>query len=436
MATPTFPLRVSASRRFLEGSDARPFFVHADTAWRLLIALDRDEALHYLDDRVARGFNALHIHAINRERTGSRSRAGHEPFFDDDLERPNELYWAHAEDILGEAQSRGFFVLLSAVWFGYGGSGWRRHLDEQNAGIYGKYLGERFARFQNIAWILGGDNDPDASGAHHGGGDKTEATRILSRALRQAAPHQLQTYHAGPESASARWFGEEDWLDINMAYTYEPAQKQVASEWKREPRRPILLGETGYEGESNTGFEWNPALVRRQAWSALLSGACGHAIGNAKVWDFLEGWRERLGNRTTRQMQHLRELMESLEWWKLVPDLEHKLVTRHWASFGGAEDAVAACAHDGSFAIVYVPTRRPLLVDFARLRGVEDSTVRARWFDPTSGAFHHVRGRPLRGEERTHGFLSPELRSRSENERGILGDSEWSDWVLLLESHA
>jgi hypothetical protein len=410
MPVPAFPLRVSASRRFLEDSSGHPFFVHADTGWRLLNALDRAEALHYLGNRRRRGFNALHIHAANREREGSRNRAGHEPFADDDLTRPNEAYWAHADGILRDAAQHGFFVLLSAVWFGSGGAGWRRHFSQANADAYGRFLGARFRDLPNLAWILGGDNGP---------GDRVQATRTLSRALREEAPHHLQTYHAGPEHASAFWFTDEDWLDFNAACTYAPAHLLVHGEYDRAPTRPIYLIETGYEGESNTGFGWSANLVRRQAYAAICAGACGHASGSARVWDFGSGWREALDRDATRHLKYLRDLVESHAWWKLVPDRAGKLITRGRASFGATEDIVAAVAHDRSWALAHVPVARPFSVDLSLL----GAPVYAFWFDPTAGKYLPVAGAPFHNAGRE--LMAPPA------PRNSAGDS---DWVLVLEA--
>ena len=57
---PTFPLRVSTDRRYLIDAIGAPFFIHADTAWRMPQRLTVAEARYYFDTRRAHGFNAVH----------------------------------------------------------------------------------------------------------------------------------------------------------------------------------------------------------------------------------------------------------------------------------------------------------------------------------------------------------------------------------------
>jgi hypothetical protein len=46
-------------RRRLLDTDGRPFLVQGDTAWSLIANLDYADAIRYLDDRRAKGFNAI-----------------------------------------------------------------------------------------------------------------------------------------------------------------------------------------------------------------------------------------------------------------------------------------------------------------------------------------------------------------------------------------
>ena len=414
MTDAAFPLKVSANGRYLVDSKNRPFLYHADTCWRIANRLTRTDALHFLDDRRARGFNTLHIHAINKEKTGTANPDGHKPFApEDDITRPNAPYWQHLDEILKLATERGFLLAVSAVWFGYNGSGWRRNFTQENAPVYGRFLAERYNHHQNIVWILGGDNNPD------GPDDKREATRILARTLRQIAPHQLRTYHAQNEHPSAHWFADDDWLDINFAYSYDQVYRQVLREYDRTPVRPIILSETGYEGEGNTGFSWNAELVRKQAWWTLLAGGAGHAQGNGTVWYLGDGWQQFLDKPATRHMSHVKALFDAHDWWKLVPDREHTLVTRGWRSFGDAHNAGAARFEDGGFALVYVPAVRTFMVDMGRLRG----PVRARWYDPTWGAYQPVTGSPFPADGKRE-FTTPAHLNAA-------GDD---DWALVLEA--
>jgi hypothetical protein len=405
---PRFPLKASANGRYLVDANGVPFFYHAETGWRIAIRLTRDEIAAYLDDRKARGFNAIHVHAVNKEKEGARNRDGHEPFDPPtDVTRPNEPYWRHLDHVLEAAAARGLLIAISAAWFGAGGKGWRPDLNPENARAYGRYLGQRYRRFDNLWWIQGGDNNP---------GDKAEVSRALAAGIRETAPHHLQTYHAARDHASAFFFAEEDWLDINFAYTYLVTYQQVREEYRRAGRvRPIVLSETGYEGEKNPGYIVEARHIRRQAYWALLSGACGHAYGSATIWHFGDGWREAMDKPGLRHMKHVRTLFESVPWWRLVPDVNGELLTEGVGTDGQDDFAVAARTTDDAKAVVYLPTPRPVRLDLSRLRG----TVTARWYDPTTGESRDA--------------ATDSARRFSPPEKNAAGDG---DWALVLESAA
>ncbi len=372
-----FPLRVSVNGRYLVDQDGAPFFYHADTAWRLPQRLDRAATRYYLDLCKEQGFTALHVHTINTEKEGPANQGGHPPFAPlSDITRPYEPYWRHLDTVMEEIAMRGFLIVASVAWFGAGGVGWRHHLTRDAAGSYGRFLGVRYRHLPNILWVQGGDNDPGA---------KAHIAHVLAESIKEVAPHHLHTYHAAAGHASARFFHHAAWLDVNMAYTYDEAYRQVRDEYRRPaPVRPIILGESGYEGEANTGFPWTPALVRRQPYWALLSGAAGHAYGGAGVWHFGAGWRTALDRPARRQMAHVRALFASRPWQTLQPTVDDTLLTAGRGE--GAAYAAAARAADGSFAFVYVPTHRTLTIGLASLQG----PVTASCFDPTDGSIRAV----------------------------------------------
>ena len=62
-----FPLRVEVSKRYLVDGADRPFLIHGDTAWSLIVQLSREELELYLDDRCEKGFNAT-THQPDRAR--------------------------------------------------------------------------------------------------------------------------------------------------------------------------------------------------------------------------------------------------------------------------------------------------------------------------------------------------------------------------------
>ena len=208
--------------------------------------------------------------------------------------------------------------------------------------------------------------------------------------MKAEAPGQLHTAHLHPGFASATFFNNEPWLDVNMAYCYGPSSEHVLPEYiATDPVRPVLMGETGYEGEPNDierlpdarkGDLWNPYRIRRNAYWAVLSGACGYCAGT-KLWRYEPGWESLLDAESIRQAPLLLRLLGRRPWWRLVPDTKHELVTDGYGTAGKADYVTAALADDGSLGLAYVPSARELTVDLGRLNG----RTTALWFDPTDG---------------------------------------------------
>jgi len=414
-----FPLRVSDNRRYLVDAKQRPFFVIGDTPW-FLQKLPLEDVRLIMDDRQAKGFNTLFLEILDDSHLPSIDAYGNVAFKPElDITKPVEAYWRYADTVMEEAARRGFFVIMSNLWYGAGNGLWMHHVTPESASVYGRFLAARYARFPNLMWMHCGDRNPDERLA--------ECARRLARAAREAAPHHLQTAHLSHEYASAACFAQDDWLDVNMAYTYGASYVHVIPEYRRtDPIRPVLLGETGYEDEPNAiellpdarkGDLWNPYRIRRNAYWAALSGACGYCAGT-RLWRFESNWRDVLNAESTRQAPWLAKFMESGPWWRLIPDLEHQLVTAGFGTWKQADYVTAARSDDGVFALVYLPSPRTITVDLDRLQG----PVAARWFDPTSGQSRPAEASsiPQKGK---HDFTPPAKNGAGEG-----------DWGLILET--
>jgi hypothetical protein len=182
---------------------------------------------------------------------------------------------------------------------------------------------------------------------------------------------------------------------------------------------PFFLIESVYENEHDTTEE----RLRTDAYHAVLSGAAGQVFGNNPIWHF-DGpglfpapvtWEEALGGKGSRSMTHLRKLLGGFSWWLLKPDISGKFLISGFGS--GYDRAVAALAVDRSFAIVYLPSERPLMLDLGQLKGPK---VAARWYDPSDGVFFGLVGSPFAAAGAQS--FRPEAGSR--------------DWVLVLESQS
>ncbi len=414
-----FSLHASADGRYLVDAANKPFFYQADTPWMMLLQLTLPEAEEYMTDRKAKGFSALQIMMTGFY--GMKNRDGHLPFINDDFSQPNEAFFAHADKVIQKASDMRMFLMIAPLWSGCCGEGWAGKDKEgklkplnvngsEKAQQWGRWLGERYRKYDHIAWLMGGDKNP---------GESHELIRQLARGIHEGAPRHLMAVHNAPENSSAAFYDDQSWLTLNAAYTYREVFGHIFGEWKRTKNvRPIFLSESGYEHESNDGRGGVPFRLRRQAYGAILSGAlAGHAYGHRDLWRVNDKWRESLQDAGAKQMSFVPRLFATRAWWKLQPEAAEELVTQGRGKVGENDYATAARAGDGTLAIIYIPKSHPISVNLALFA----SPMRANWFDPTDGSLKpaHTEILPNTGSRE---FAPPEKNAAGE-----------SDWILLLE---
>lgn len=404
-------LRVADSGRHLETVDGEPFFYLADTAWELFHKLDREEAVAYLDDRAAKGFNVVQAVALAELEGLTTSNAyGHVPLEGGDPTRPDvrpgpaDDYWDHVDFVVDAAAERGITTALLPTW----GSHWqvapwqkrnnRRTplgviFNPENARVYGRWIGTRY-RDRPVIWMLGGDRDVTT--------DADEAViDAMAAGIREAVgDEQLITYHPSGlgRPHHARLFANE-WLDFMTVQSgHGPCVDNaatVAANRARTPAKPVLDGEPNYEGITR-GFKpasgrFDAREARRSAYRAVLAGAAGHTYGHNAVWQMrrpgdpprfaaTETWREALAAPGAGQMRHVRALAERTGWttWRPRPE----------AVVGPCERS--ACVAAGERLIVYVSEARAVTVrDPSLTRSLTVETI-----DPRTGATARTEDHP------------------------------------------
>jgi hypothetical protein len=419
-AKAVFPLAVAPGGRYLVDAAGEPFLIQGDAAWSLIAQLRREDVDLYFADRRKRGFNTILVSLIEHRFASDppNNAYGQRPFLrPGDFTSPNEAYFAHADVVLQRAAAGGFLVLLAPCYAGISGGeeGWYREMvaaGPEKLRRYGEYLGRRYRDFKNIVWVNAGDYDPP---------DKS-LVRAVAEGIKSEDPEALQTAQGSPESSTLDYWGPEAWVQLNAVYTYAPVYLGMRDQRARFGKVPYFLIESAYENEHGATGQ----RLRMQAYQALLFGAAGQVFGNNPIWHF-DGpglysapvsWVEGLDSEGARSMTRLGSLMGAFAWWKMLPDLDGSLLGE---GLGPRQQrAVAALAEDGSFALVYLPSRRDVAIDFGRLTGPR---VAARWYDPADGRFAAAIGSPLIASGR-HRFGS-QLESNSAGE---------DDWVLVLES--
>ena len=378
--------------------------MQGDAAWSLISGLTSEEAEKYLEDRRSKGFNSVIVNLIEHQFRGPVDRYGQNPFtVSGDFSTPNEKYFAHADWVIRKAAEKGIQVFLAPVYLGYIGTneGWVKEVlanGPEKSRDWGRYVGKRYASFNNIVWLIGGDRNPDTA---------REGVDAIVQGIKEFDKRHIFSAHCHPENSALDQYAQEGWVDLNTTYTYNIVHGMLLRDYQRTPPTPFVLIESTYEGEHNA----SAVQIRRQAYWAILSGATGQFMGNRPIWLFDPGWEAALDYVGSQDMTRLKELFTSRPWYQLVPDDKHEVVVDGLGEFRGLDYLAAARTTDGATVIAYMPTSREITVDMTKVAGKE---AKAWWFDPRTGKSHSIGTVPTSGK---HKFAPP-------------GEG---DWVLLLD---
>jgi hypothetical protein len=390
-----FPIKINDTKRFFTDSEGKPFLYHADTGWQIFTQLTTSEAVEYMAFRKSQGFNTIQVQLVMSPE--QVNRYGHKPFLgNNDFSKPDDAYYDHVAKIISKADSLGLLIVMSQPWLGCCQEGFGGRPDKpflangpEKSRKYGQYLGKKFSKFNNLFWIMGGDNDPK--------GDRIPLFAFFE-GLRSSAPdHQLMTYHASPPHSSTDLFQYSSWLGFSFIYTYwrekpndwvtgdlQPHVYEAAlEEWSKSDTMPFVLGESQYEGSGKIDNDMgNPQIIRRQAYWTILCGGTGAAYGS-DLWNFPPEWREIMNYQGAWQLKHFINFFQTIPWWTLVPDVRHQAVVGGYGEWSKSDFATTAVSTDKKLMVSYIPTLRPVTVDLGYLTGENFSVS---WFDPRTGA--------------------------------------------------
>jgi Protein of unknown function (DUF4038)/Putative collagen-binding domain of a collagenase len=425
MTPPVYPLKVGPTQRYLVDQRGRPFFIVGDSPQALIGNLSLDEAAMFIADRKAAGFNSLLVDLLCATYTGCRDDAttsdGIKPFTTPgDLSTPNFAYFARADAIIRLAEKAGMAVFLDPIETG----GWLSTLRANGVAedyAYGQFLGRRYRKFANIVWWNGNDFQTWSNASDDA------VVLAVARGIRSEDRAHIQTvqlnYLKSASLDDRRW---RPLIGLDAAYTYYPTYAEVLKEYDQKDFMPVFLSEAGYEFEQNSPSisPGNPAVLRRQEYWSVLSGAAGQFYGNHYTWRFADGWKQHLDTPGSAQVGYLAKLFAGRPWFRLVPDHGHRIVTAGYGTFaspGNVESSnyvTTAATPDRTLAVSYLPVGGTIRVDMARVAG----PVRARWYDPTRGVYSAVSGSPFPNSK------AVDLASPGKNADGD------PDWVLVLTS--
>jgi hypothetical protein len=322
-----FPLAPSTDGHFLVDKGGTPFRVHGEASWDAHLVLTLTDLRTYLDDRKARGMNAVFTYASNPVAyfVGSSTPwavqlGGHaagtaalpftqnaaggawdgDPTFvhhDASFASPNDAFFAWVAQFVDEAASRGMVVLLAPMYLGFGGGasdGWYQTLTnavntQSVCFAFGQYLATGHGTFTgfksraNVIWVDGGDMAP-ANGSE----GALRALQVL-KGLQAGGATQLHTAHWQHDVLTPDQTDFAPFFGAYGAHTHGPyptlgatsAESRVL--YATTPARPTFLLETNYWGDHGA----SRATVRLFHWGTALSTIGGTVMGFGPFWGFV-----------------------------------------------------------------------------------------------------------------------------------------------------
>lgn len=447
---PAFPLKLSANHRYLVDQSNKPFLIVGDSPQGLMGRLSPEEVEKYFADRQAHGFNTagwVDTFCAGQDfpdnTTGGTYDgilpftgyvAGGTDFTHYDLSKPNEAYFVRLDGAIESAARHGIFVFIDpAETIGWLATLRNNGLDASYA--FGQYLGHRYGKYKNVAWLNGNDFIRWRIPADDA------LVLAVARGIQSVAPQQLQTVEINYNASSS--LDDRAWapiISLNGTYIYAATYIQMLHSYNQIPVMPAYLQEAHYELEEvGTPHDYGtPEVLRRQEYWTMLSGGTGQFYGSRYTWSLTPGWNSYLDTLGVKQMEIWKDFFVSLPWQDLVPDQQHTTLTAGYGTFGSDEVhfdkegldasyklrvsesdyATAARTPDGAYIVIYMPTSRTVTVDMSRLRG----PAGAEWLDPTNGERKAITVGPFPNSG-SRDFTPPKKNHARD-----------SDWVLLLRT--
>jgi hypothetical protein len=267
---------------------------------------------------------------------------------------PNLEQIRKVEEMIAYANSKGITVWIHPWW---SRQRLNERVSEEQMRRCWRYVIARLGAY-NVIWVLAGEYN-----MNNYGGFGLPFWKQLGAMVKQEDPYRrIVSVHPTPPgwgggAEAPQWStGEvlhsEPWLDYNQSqvghgrWRNEMIPVVIAADYARQPAKPTVVTEPWYEfiAGNPTAME-----IRYGAWTALLSGAAGHAYGGGHVWwahlpESPAGqgsWPLEKSFETNtldypgaRSMDFMAKFLGSLAWWKLEPHPE--LVLEYPAPFCGA----------------------------------------------------------------------------------------------------
>lgn len=397
-------LHVTENGRYFSCGEV-PLFWMGDTAWLLFHQLTLEESYRYLRNRKEKGYNIILADFVHTPK--QTNQAGDSALIEGDFSKINleGSFWTHIDKVMDMAEELGLYMGILPVW----GSSIVKggHLNGDNIQGFMEFVLNRYHHCPNLVWIAGGDVRGDVA---------TEVFRTMGRMMKADRPERMVGYHPFGRTSSSLWFHDEEWLDFNLFQSghrrYDQVElgawddntkaegcfgedcwRYVERDLAKTPGKPTLDGEPSYEQvlqglHDKTQPYWMAADARRYAYWSVLAGAGGHTYGHNSIMQFYgdktkEGaygakytWDEAIHHPGGSQMQHLAELMNSVDFVRGRAAQEYLLSEQ-----GKQYQYISVFAGPG-YIFAYTYTGREISLS---LKDYRDRLMDAYWFDPVTG---------------------------------------------------
>jgi hypothetical protein len=401
-------LKVSDNHSFLQHENGNPFFWLGETAWLLPSRSNRDEVDFFMNETAKNGYNVLQISVLHT--VPAMNVYGHwalpNGFDFKDVDKKGEYnYWQHVDYIVERAQKKGIYIGMVCVW---GTPVQDKQLSVKEAKAYGAFLAQRYKKYPNIIWLIGGDIRGDV---------EPEVWEALATAIRAEDPDHLMTFHPRGRTMSATWFNDRPWLDFNMFQSghrrygqrfgdgdYPIEENTEEDNWRFAersraftPLKPVLDGEPSYEdiphGLHDSGERyWQAEDVRRYAYWSVFAGSFGHTYGHNSTMQMLrpgylasfgakKPWWEALHDPGCQQMKYLKKLILAFPFFERIPD------QRVISNANGSQYERVIATRGNDYILVYNYTNRLTEIDMTLISGNEK---KAWWYSPVDGSLEYI----------------------------------------------
>ncbi len=402
--------------------DGRWFLHIGDTAYRYVVDAEPNWQA-YIDQAAQVGFTKIRVWF-------ARSRSFVEALLTEDRTGINLPYWQEMERRLLYALQHYPHIIFQVIPYAEDAPEVIRYgAGDRASRFIGRYAQARLSALPNVTWVMTNDLTITVPGSAPKGDwrdvDLSDVDQI-GKDFRAREP--WGTLLANHQARfTGNFFVDAPWSDLIVLEDLDQVDGRLILEYRKKRAQPVILDEDRYEKHRNPGAP--RYFFRRLMWASILSGGHG-TYGSNRMFEAFDGTPLR-GIHGYMDLVRTGGLEQGAHDFVFIKKFfaDAGLTTVGLSpddNFVGAEPRKFKCLRNDNTIIVYsanpsgddprtdVPAWDPATVKMH----LPDGAYRARWFDPSTGAWHE-REDPISGRVALPPPPPTDLSSSN-------------DWVLLL----